>query len=460
MPPFAPRLPAAVVPRAVFVPFAAALVFDDERAGVALLPDPFAPASLFEEAVAPEDADAFADAGFAFAVLTPDDAPPDALAVSFAAPRFGAGDFADAAFGPVAAFVFDVVSFAAEDLVADERFAGVLSPVDVAGVLLADAFAPDDLVEAVFAPDVVAAAFAREGLAPELAPLEDFADAGFDAAVVFFSEAFIVDALPADPEPLLVAAFEPALAAPVEDPAPPDAAAEVAAGFFAEDFAPDAAAFVAVGFEAVDFDAEDFAGVDLEAADLAGADLAGADLAAGLLDAAPLADALLDAEGVFAVDAFAADAPRALLVSPDEDFAAGVSPADDRAAAALDPSPAPDRFAVPEDFDFAMVAPDPFAVCPEAATNLKKRLCFPALVVSCRRRARLLSSKIEKNSVHETSLRPSSFGPKSNRRSAPARPFSAVSVTTDGRPPRASAQALMRSLSRVGSASLMRQFSS
>jgi hypothetical protein len=71
------------------------------------------------------------------------------------------------------------------------------------------------------------------------------------------------------------------------------------------------------------------------------------------------------------------------------------------------------------------------------ATNLKKRLVCPDPISSWWRKARLLSSKIWKNSSQEVSSSFSSSSPKSKRRiPPPRRPV----LTTDGRPPRSSAQ--------------------
>jgi hypothetical protein len=69
--------------------------------------------------------------------------------------------------------------------------------------------------------------------------------------------------------------------------------------------------------------------------------------------------------------------------------------------------------------------------------NLKKRLVPPEPTSSWCRKASLLSSKIWKNSSHEVSSSFSSSSPKSKRRMPPRpRPVR----TTEGRPPRSSAQ--------------------
>jgi hypothetical protein len=70
------------------------------------------------------------------------------------------------------------------------------------------------------------------------------------------------------------------------------------------------------------------------------------------------------------------------------------------------------------------------------STNLKKRLVLSPIVSWCRK-ARLLSSKIWKNSSQDVSSSASSSSPKSKRRMPPG---PSPVLMTDGRPPRSSAQ--------------------
>lgn len=170
--------------------------------------------------------------------------------------------------------------------------------------------------------------------------------------------------------------------------------------------------------------------------------------------AAPFAD------DDFADDALADDfAPDDLALddfAPD-DLAAEAFEADDLDAADA-PFDAdaflPEAFALDE-LDDALAPSLSLAAWSLASTNLQKRLVLPDLVFSCSRRARSLSSKTLKKWSQSTSSNDGSFLPKSKRNSAPFRPSSTVSETTEGRPPRASAHALILSWSRVSSASLI-----
>src|SRR5829696_948192 len=124
-----------------------------------------------------------------------------------------------------------------------------------------------------------------------------------------------------------------------------------------------------------------------------------------------------------------------------EDFAAPPGAFAPPRAARLVPLFDPPRAALRPELRLAPPAArfEPASVSPE--TNLKKRLAPPPPASSWCRKARSFSSKIRKNSSQEISSRLSSCSPKSKRKMPPSPPVR----TTEGRPPRSSAQRLISS---------------